>query len=155
MAKLSAHVEIGRIEYIKETRAFMTDGKILRNQGFGWKKYATVKEGIDPTAHFLECKAKHDARLQARPALREYRRAMLSACGLSKRWKLLAAIDLMPNDADGIWSEVSDGYGDNISISVEEIVEILKLREACIAEGKAIKEQEMSCVPTQKACVQV
>ena len=39
MAKLSAHDEIGRIEYMDYTLQFNKDGKTLVNHGQGWKLY--------------------------------------------------------------------------------------------------------------------
>lgn len=41
------------------------------------------------------------------------------------------AIMAMPNDPDGVWSKEFDGYGDNVSADLDEIVELCLLyREA-------------------------
>jgi hypothetical protein len=44
MAKLSAHgKEIGRINYTTYSKAYMQDGTILKNSGFGWKVFGKCK----------------------------------------------------------------------------------------------------------------
>ena len=49
MATLSKHgVELGRIKYTTKIDAYFADGKVLRNQGFGWKIKYKVKPGNDP-----------------------------------------------------------------------------------------------------------
>jgi hypothetical protein len=65
MAKLSAHgKEIGRINYTTYSKAYMQDGTILKNSGFGWKVFGEVqnqpagglREGIDPSTRTLSAK---------------------------------------------------------------------------------------------------
>lgn len=141
MAKLSAHgKEIGRIEFLNYTKAYFEDGKILKNSGFGWKLHAKVKPGIDPVANYQDAKQKAEDYLAIRPAFREYKKAFHDIAGLSKRWKLAAAFDMLGDDIDGIWSECCDGYGDNIACDVEEIAELSRLRKAAAAEARMLKE---------------
>jgi hypothetical protein len=135
MAKLSAHgQEIGRIHYIRKSTAYFPDGKILCNRGDGWKLYKNVKPGIDPREAFRHCQESHWSLLQSKPALRAYHHA-ITAIPLSKRWKLTTAMEVLGDDLDGIWSETCDGYGDNLDLSVEEIHEMVSLRNAAISEG--------------------
>lgn len=140
MAKLSAHGgEIGRLEFIRFQKAYMVDGTILKNQGFGWKVYGKVKAGIDPNQAFKNAKEfQIKARLE-HPAHAALSKALIEAACISKRWKLLTALEMMPDDPDGIWSEVSDGYGDNLDISIDEIAEICRLWKA--AEQEKIYEE--------------
>ena len=127
MAKLSAHgKEIGRIEGLTRTRAYFSDGKILRNDGFGWKLFAKFKPDVDPVEGFARAKAAFETKLKDNPAAAEYRRQLHDLACVSKRWKLHAAVTMMPDDPDGVWSEACDGYGDNISADLDEIVSLCR-----------------------------
>ena len=141
MAKLSAHGEcVGTIDYISESKRYMSDGVILKNIGFGWKLAGKVKPYLNPLTVYQTAKAKYEIALESRPALAAYRKAIHEACGLSKRWKLVTAIELMPDDADGVWSEACDGYSDNVHLDVDEVAELCRLYSACVAEHKAMSE---------------
>lgn len=141
MAKLSAHgQEIGRVYFTTSAKAYFSDGKILGNQGFGWKIIAKAKPGANINDLFDKQKQKQIEFLAQRPALAAYRKELHSLAGLSKRWKLHAAIELMPEDADGVWSEVCDGYGDNVHADVNEIATLCKFYLDSVAEQKALKE---------------
>jgi hypothetical protein len=59
---------------------------------------------------------------------------------MGKAWKLQAAIELLGDDVDGIWSEVCDGYGDNVHASVEEIEHLVKLYNDSVHEADALVE---------------
>lgn len=145
MARISAHGDIvGTIDYVRQSKRYMSDGVILKNAGFGWKLAGKVKPGFDILEVYQKAKANHDALLEKRPALAAFRAAAHDACGLSKRWKLIAAIELMPDDADGVWSEACDGYGDNVYLSVDEVSELCRLYQACVAEGKEMQTATMA-----------
>jgi hypothetical protein len=123
MAKLSAHGEtVGTIEYMTHAKRYMSDGKILRNQGFGWKLYAKVKAGIPVEQAVGNAQANLDHQLQEKPAAAAYRKLLHEMAGLNKRWKLHAAVELMPDDPDGVWSGCCDGYGDNCHCDIDEVV---------------------------------
>ena len=140
MAKLSARGRkcVGEIVGGTWTKRYMSDGVVLKNSGHGWNVHARVKAGHTPEGAFEVAKAKQEAFLSVRPAATAYRSALIRATGLSKRWKLHAAISLMPDDADGVWSEVSDGYGDNCHLDVEEILELCNKYKAALAEYDAM-----------------
>lgn len=147
MAKLSAHGhEIGRVYYIASTLAYMSDGHVLRNAGNGWKQYRKVKAGITPEIAFASRKAQQEEFLAAHPAYAAFSKAVQKSAGLAVRWKLVAAIELMPSDPDGVWSEACDGYVDNVSLAVEEIAELCTLYRAVVAE-RARMQQERVQVP--------
>ncbi len=135
MAKLRAHGhEVGTILLTTSAKRYMSDGKILKNAGFGWKLFATVKEGIPVADAFQRGKARAEAYLAAHPALAAYRKELHDMAPLSKRWKLDAALRMMPDDPDGVWSECCDGYGDNISADVDEVVVLCRLYCAAVSE---------------------
>lgn len=47
MAKLSVHgKEIGTVYLTTKAKRYMSDGKILVNQGFGWKLGPKLKPGV-------------------------------------------------------------------------------------------------------------
>jgi hypothetical protein len=146
MAKLSSYgrTMVGEVEYIRKSKRYMSDGTVLKNIGFGWKVAGKVKAGYTPQQAFEMAKASHDKTLAERPALSAFRQAIHDACGLSKRWKLVAAIELMPDDADGVWSEACDGYGDNVHLDIDEVSELCRLYAACMAEGRAMRETTVS-----------
>ena len=131
MARLSKHGrEIGRIDGLVRIRAYFENGEILKNEGHGWKLYGKIKPGINPREVFAKHKANHEQKIKDNPAAAEYRRLLHSLAGISKRWKLNLAVKLMPDDPDGVWSEVCDGYADNVSASVDEIAELCRAYKA-------------------------
>lgn len=134
MAKLSAHGrELGRIERLRYRVAYMSDGKILRNTGAGWKLWKKCNPGVDPADHWAEAKARHEARLQARPCLAYYME-LLHDFPLDRRGIIDEAVGLLANDLDGLWSELNDA-------GVE-----LDLGDAgalCEAYSAAMQEQKM------------
>lgn len=141
MAKVSAHGrEIGTIEFLTKAKRYMSDGVILKNLGFGWKIHGKVKPGIDPVQAYESAKAKQAKNLALRPAFAAYRKELHNMAGLCKRWKLHAAVELMPDDYDGVWSEACDGYGGNVSADVDEVGNLCRLYSAAVAEQGAVKE---------------
>lgn len=127
MAKVSAHGSIvGTVEYLSTAKRYMSDGVILKNVGCGWKLHGKVKAGIAPADAFARAQERLDAELARKPALANYRKLLHQACGQSKRWKLNTAISMMPDDCDGVWSECCDGYGDNISMDVDDVAEVCR-----------------------------
>ena len=141
MAKLSAHgVEIGRIEYLTNAKAYMSDGKILKNYGQGWKVYGRCKPGITPEQAFSNAAERQRNFHDVRPDFCAYRAMLRNLAGLSKRWKLHTAIQMMPDDPDGVWSEACDGYGDNISADLDDIVKACELYKAAMREQDELKD---------------
>jgi hypothetical protein len=140
MAKLSAHgIEVGRVVYTTSTKAYMSDGKVLKNWGDGWKRFSTVKAGFTPEsalASAREALARWEA---ANPAGLAYKRELHALAPQGKRLKLHTAVQLMPEDADGVWSEACDGYGNNISADVDEVSALCRLYLAACDETKANK----------------
>jgi len=137
MAKVCAHgAIIGTVEYLTHAKRYMSDGVILKNVGFGWKLAGKVKPGIDPAAAYAAAAARLADKLIELPAAAAYLRALHSLAGVGKRWKLHAAVSLMPDDPDGVWSEACDGYGDNVHADLDDLVELCALYRA----GKLTRE---------------
>ena len=56
MAKISAHGAIvGTVEYVTRAKRYMSDGVILKNDGFGWKLYGKVKPHLTPAEAHSAC----------------------------------------------------------------------------------------------------
>ena len=141
MAKISAHGQvIGTIDYIANSKRFMSDGCVLINHGTGWKVYGRVKPGVDIVEHFQKRSARHQELINTRPALAAYH-AQMTKIALSKRWRLNMALRMMSDDPDGVWSEVCDGYSGNLKLSIDQIVHLCKLYNAAIAENVAANQR--------------
>ena len=105
MAKLSAHgIEAGRIVYTTSTKAYMSDGKVLKNRGDGWKRFSTVKANWTPESALESSRAALARWEAANPAGLAYKRELHAIAPQGKRAKLHTIIQLMPDDADGVWS---------------------------------------------------
>jgi len=141
MAKLSAYgrTEVGTVNKLTSAKRYMSDGTVLKNIGFGWKVSGKVKPNFTPQGAFAKAAANQARALAENPAYAAYYKALHGMAGLSKRWKLHAAIELMPEDCDGVWSETCDGYYDNVSASVDEIGHLCRLYLAAMAENQARK----------------
>lgn len=139
MATLKKHgKQLGRIHYGKFDRVYYQDGTILENSGFGWTVWGKVKPGIDPAqAHTDRVTALKELYAE-RPALKRYT-DLLRDIPLSWRWKFVAALDIMPTDPDGIWSEMDDA---GHHMDLEDINDICKARTAAQQEYAAIKAEK-------------
>lgn len=140
MAKVSAHgKEIGTIYFTTSAKRYMADGVILKNNGFGWKLAGKVKAGVNPAdAYQNQLKYQNDL-LAARPCTVAYRRALHELAGMNTRWKLHMVIEMMPDDADGVWSGACDGYGDNVHADIDEVSELCRLYQNAVKEQAAMK----------------
>lgn len=138
MATLSKHgVKLAEIERLTSKLAYMSDGKILRNMGDGWKRYAHVKDGIDPEQHARNQVAKYAQFLEDRPMFAAYRKALHSAVCFSQRYLVKTCLDMLANDPDGVWSELNDMA--HVSIDIDECVELCRLHELASEETKRLK----------------
>lgn len=139
MATLYKHGELGQIERVSYKLAYCADGKILRNQGDGWKLYRTVKPGIDPREHFEKCKANYEQKLRECPAFAAWRSLFHRTFSFSRRYLALSVISSMPQDPDGVWSELNDyAFGSsNGEYGIDEIVQVCRAYQAAEAESKA------------------
>ena len=140
MAKLSAHGrEVGRIVYTSYTKAYFQDGKVLKNYGDGWKLAGKLKSGLSPEQAYEDAKRRLSEWVRDNPCGNTFKRALHDIAPQSKRWKLYTAIQMMPDDCDGVWASACDGYGDNVDASVDEIAELCRLYLSAVAEAKEKK----------------
>lgn len=128
MAKLSTHgIEIGRLVFTAYSKAYMSDGKILKNYGDGWKLSAKLKHGVSMADYFKKSQDRLIEWAIENPEAAEYKKALHNLTSQSNRSKLNISIQLMPKDADGIWSDCCDGWSDNIHADLDEIAELCRL----------------------------
>lgn len=133
MTKCSAHGSIvGTIEYMTHAKRYMSDGVILKNHGFGWKLAGKIKPGFTPEQATKIAQDGLAEQLAQKPAVAAYRKALHDLAGLGKRWKLHAAVQLMPDDCDGVWSECCDGYGDNVHADIDEVAELCRAYQCMV-----------------------
>lgn len=139
MAKLSVHgQELLRVELMTSRLSFRSDGHVLRNYGSGWKLWKRLKPKTNPEEHVKKrgkLIAKKDASM---PCYVAFRSEMHSIIKLEDRSLVLRAIQLMPDDPDGCWSELCDNwYG--IGLSPDEIVNLCRLYNASQIETEQLK----------------
>jgi hypothetical protein len=105
MATLSKNgTEIVRFDQLKASYSIRSNGKVLKNEGFGWK-LCPLKPG--KTAQDLRTSLENrEATLS--PEYRAYRKAVQSEFPLSERWQYLTLRDLLGSDLDGIYTDLQD-----------------------------------------------
>ena len=105
MATLSKNgEELVRFDQLKASYSIRSNGKVLKNEGFGWKLCA-LKPG--KTAQDLRLSLEtREATLS--PEYRAYRKAVQAEFPLSERWQYLTLRDLLGSDLDGIYTELQD-----------------------------------------------
>jgi len=139
MAKVSVHGSIiGTVYFTTSAKRYMSDGVILKDHGFGWKLVGKVKPEFTPQSAYAAAVERQRKVLSERPAVAEYRKVLHELAGVSKRWKLHAAVTLMPDDPDGVWSEACDGYGDNVSADVDEVAKLCRAYRVALMENKEL-----------------
>ena len=142
MAKLSAHgAELFRVEFSTYRLAYMSDGSILRDCGGGWKTYKKIKTGFAIHTH-VESVRQHFAVVTPDRVCRAHFRETLVRefpC-LQTRIQVVTAIELMPDDPDGVWSTLED-YG--AEVDLDTVVNLCRGYQAAIAEGKAARAAKL------------
>lgn len=137
MATLYKHGEIGQIERVAYKLAYCEDGKILRNDGDGWKQWRKLKPGLDPKAIFEERKAKYAQKLADNPAFAAWRSLFHSLVSFKHRNIVLSTISMMPGDPDGCWSTFDDYSFYGVELSLDEWVQLCRAYEAAQAEARS------------------
>ena len=133
MATLRAHGrELYRLRAAGYDKVYMEDGTVLKNSGDGWKVYARCRN--NPADLAEKVREKHLRKREEQPAYREFLDRMLEVGGIRVRSALCMYISLMPNDPDGVWSEMDSWRETRDRLSHREISELCRLYNAAIAE---------------------
>lgn len=138
MAKLTGKNfhEVGRIRTLTYDLAYMSDGRILENHGYGWKESnRKLKTGITPLVAYEHMVEFQKEQAIEKPAYTEYRETLIKYCG-QKRERVHTAIQLMPDDPDAIYIEFQDTYDYQYKgiVNFDEVEELCRLYKAAIAE---------------------
>lgn len=105
MATLSKNgTELVRFDRLKASYSIRSNGKVLKNEGFGWK-LCHLKPGKTAQDLRLSLETK-EASLS--PEYRAYRKAVQAEFPLSERWQYMTLRDLLGSDLDGIYTELQD-----------------------------------------------
>jgi hypothetical protein len=125
MARLSKQGhEIDRAELLMKTFSLRSNGAILVNKGDGWK-VAKLKEG--KTWETVKACAAN-----VTPEFAEYRKLVLDEVPLTRRHEFVAAVQILADDVDGLWSTLDDaGWG----IDIDTLAEICEARKRWKALG--------------------
>lgn len=105
MATLSKNgEELVRFELLKASYSIRSNGKVLKNEGFGWKLCA-----LKPGKTAQDMRTSLETReLTLSPEYRAYRKAVQAEFTLSERWQYLTLKNLLGSDIDGIYSDLQD-----------------------------------------------
>ena len=152
MATLNKHgVKLAEIERLTSKVAYMSDGKILRNQGDGWKLYRHVKPGVDIAEHAASQTQRYADHLSARPMLaaclrptdrQAYRKALHDCVCFSQPYMVSSVLEMLANDPDGVWSELNDML--HIPIDLDDCVELCRAYESAAEESKRFKATKLA-----------
>lgn len=131
MATLSKNgTEIARFDLLKKSYSVRSNGKILKNIGYGWNQ-CRLKSGVTASDFMRKRRDMEDRLKLERPALLQYRAAVLAEFPLAKRHRFFAIIGMISDDVEVIWSELRHAQ---ISVNIETLKHIMKLRKLSAAE---------------------
>ena len=133
MACLSKNgTELARFNQLKASYSIRSNGKVLKNDGFGWK-VLRLKEGI--TVENFRARLE-EIESKVSESYRIYRAAVQSEFPLPVRWQYLTLRDLLGDDLDGIYSDLQDRQ---IYTDLDTLQELHDLHRATVdAKQKAI-----------------
>lgn len=128
------------IHQVYADKRYLDNGAIEKTyDGKTWKKYRQVKPGVDVAGHTAKALRLFDERLTKQPFYREFRALMISLTdNLEDRTKIILAIDLMPDDLDGVYSTLQD---EGIDLSFEDIQQVAEAYDLYKDEKAATKKQ--------------
>jgi hypothetical protein len=130
--------ELFRLDLLRESRSYRSNGFVLINRGFGWKR--GKNHGPEKIGEVIERRKANEEKLQQdRPWFCQYRALVQAEFPLSTRWKYLAAENLLGDDLDGIWATLDD---DGIRVDLQDLFRIRVLRDAMERENKALAAPE-------------
>ena len=137
MAKLSAHgEELFREVGLTSSKAWMEDGTTLKNYGSGWKIYGKVKAGVSPQQAADNARERAVTLSQRRPAFAAYKELLHELVNVPDRFRVVAALEVMASDPDGVWSALDDDYSTRDEYSIDDVVQLCRVYESAFEEQK-------------------
>lgn len=137
MARLNTKTRyvLGQIECLETKIAVRSDGKVLKNNGGSWKEWRRVKDNTTPEQALEALRESQKEFRKENPCFAAYAELLMEMYpSFHRRILVLAIVNIMPNDPDGIYSELQDH---NMGISLEEAVRIVRARQAWKIEEQA------------------
>jgi len=132
MATLSKNGrELARFDQLKTSYSIRSNGKVLRNDGFGWK-VCHLKDGW--TAETFRARLEETEAKLSTP-YRVYRAAVQSEFPLPVRWQYLTLRDLLGDDLDGIYSDLQDRH---IYTDLDTLRELRELQLAAVESKRKV-----------------
>lgn len=144
MATLSKHGEHVIIEYVWYRKAYCADGAVLVNYGDGWKVSARLNDGFDWKTVAIRKIKDRDAMYCECPAFARFANLVNALVGgYCNRPIVKAALSLLSDDPDGMWSELNDHgrYGNDAALELS-IDDCVKLCRGCTAAVAELKERQ-------------
>lgn len=144
MAKLSANGKVvGQIDHLIYSDRYMSNGAVLRSRaGGGWKHHRKIDDGAAPEDEFRVRAEKATAFREKRPAYTAYKAKLHELAPLSQRALLHDAVTMMPDDYDGVWSQMCDKRGpNNIDADVDDIAKLCESYKLYKTEYEAERAQ--------------
>ena len=146
MARLSAHGrELFRAEYLTMRVSHRSDGHLLRNIGNGWKVWKKCKATANPEAVADRAKARLSERENRERLYFEFQRLLFDLVPFRARFLVVTAMDLLPDDPDGLYSELSgtiNRYPYDTELSLEDCVDLCRALKLADAEKLQAENRE-------------
>lgn len=134
MAKLKSHgTELYRFKAAGYELAYMSDKTVLKNYGYGWKIYAKVTS--DPIQHAQKVAQSAVGKRRKYPAYSRFMDCIL-IYPLKLRVMLVNLLTDLPNDPDGIFSELDDAWEFRGRLTCQDCAELCRLYNQAIIEQK-------------------
>lgn len=141
MAALKNHGANQIVKFIWYKKAYCSDGVVLIDRGWGWKKFSTLKPGFDWKD---VAKRKQDSVndfYYKKPAFAELVYWLDEHVpSYKKRAYLKTALETLYDDPDGLWSELNDhSYHDVPHLDLSDVLELCRRYKAALVEGPITK----------------
>lgn len=142
MATLKKHGgAVATFQYIMYRKCYCADGTVMKDTGLGWKITGKLKPGIKPADAAKRRRESMEKQANDRPAFALYRKEILRY-RLEERRRIEQVFDTLGDDWDGAYIELNDHWP-RVTISIDEVVELGRLRQKSIEEqGGALHQPE-------------
>lgn len=136
MAAIKKHGKILVIEKLFYSVCYCKDGHILRNDGRGWKLWKKIKSGLNPYEIALKHEREYQEKIKNNPWFAHWR-SLVHQFDKSLRPFLVKTVEIMPNDPDGVWAELTDClWTPAEKPSLQECIDLCNAFKASINEQK-------------------
>lgn len=144
MAKLSAGGRTQLLQWERPTARFrlMSDGVTLRNAGYGWKVWRRIKRGVPVEELFRKRQELLEQQRHERPDFHEYADTLAKMVSLKLRGYVHSAVSMLPDDADGVYSELVDHSPVGDALSFEDCEDLCWKFRMALREAEKLRSQK-------------